>query len=58
MPMRPFTCDGAGTVDGIGAMDGMLCPLNPVPILGGAMDVIFAVHGTGAVAVSCKRALR
>ena len=57
--MRPFTRDGAGVVaaDGVGAVDGVPCPLGPVPILGGAVDGIFAVDSTDAVAVSCKRAL-
>ena len=49
--MGPFTCDGASTV----AVDSVLCSLDSVPIFPHGKN---AVHGIGAVAVSCKRTLK
>ena len=55
--MRPFTCDSADAiaVDGVGAINGVPWPLGSVPIFLHGKD---AVHGSGAVAVSCKRTLK
>ena len=56
LPMRPLAHDGASTiaVDGVGAVDGVPWPLGSVPIFLHGKD---AVHGTSAVAVSCKQPL-
>ena len=56
LPTRPFTHDSTSVVaiNGIGAIDDVPWPLGSVPIFLHGKD---AVHGSGAVAVSCKPAL-